>query len=313
MNILITGGTGYLGSHLVAKLHKKNNIFILDKTKNASKIKNIKKNLVYYPGTVDKKNLKKIFRENIIDLVIHFAGVLKQKKNYKYNYSEDLASTKSLLKFIKFFKVKYFIYSSSCDVYGNVNVQKIKENQKCKPISSYGKNKLLTEKCIKEYLKDEKTKYLILRIFNIIGADINIVKENFLKKNDLLSNLISSYKNNKIFKLYGYDLKTDDGSCVRDYISIQKFVQIVKKLILKIHLINSSTINIGSSFGISNLGMINKVERNFKIKIVYKKLKKRKKDPTYLVANNLKVKKLLKLKNKFFKKDKIFKYFNKII
>ena len=237
MNILVTGGTGYLGSHLINKLYKKNNIFILDKKKNIAKIGNLKKNLTYYQGTVNKKNLKKIFAQNVIDLVIHFAGTVKQKKNYKYNYYNDLETTKSLLKLIVFFKIKYLIYSSSCDVYGNVDIRKVKENQKCKPISDYGKNKLLSENLIKKYLKHKNTKYFILRIFNIIGTEVGISTKNVFSKNDLLSNLIKSYKYKKTFKLFGYDHNTTDGSCVRDYISIRKFVQIVEKNTFRVFII----------------------------------------------------------------------------
>jgi len=311
MNILITGGTGYLGSHLISKLINKNNIFILDKTKNLLKIKNVKKNCRYYPGLISYKNLKKNFCNKKIDLVIHLAGILKQKTFKKEKYLNDVNATISLLKYLKKFKIKYFIYASSCDVYGNTKNIKVSENTKCKPISKYAKNKYFTEKKIRSHLKDTNTKYLILRIFNIIGEDLSIAKENIFKKNDLISNIIKSYNNNKKFNLYGYNCNTIDGTCVRDYLSINKFIIIVSMLISKLRIIESTIINIGSSLGLTNLGIIKKVENSFNVKILYNRYKKKKYDPTYLVSNNNKLKKILKLKNIFFKSENILRSYKK--
>jgi UDP-glucose 4-epimerase len=301
MNILITGGTGYLGSHLILTLSKNNIIFILDKTKNKLKKKN-KKYSIYYSGYVNSHNIKKIFNKHNIDLVIHFAGVLKQKKNHKQSYYKDIESTRQLVKALKEFRIKYFIYSSSCDVYGNTKKSKVKENHKCHPISNYGKNKLLSERYIEKYLKNSQTKYFILRIFNIIGCNLDIPK-----KNDIISNLINSYKQKKYFNLYGYRCNTRDGTCVRDYLSIEKFVQIIANLITKLHIIKSNIFNVGSSFGISNLSIIKQIENKFKIKITYKKLRKRKQDPVLLVANNNKIKNNLNLNNEYFNNENILR------
>ena len=83
MNILVTGGTGYLGSHLISKLKNKNKIFVIDKTKNVLKVKNIIKNCTYISAKINKQNINKILKYKKIDLVIHLAGAIKQKNQKK--------------------------------------------------------------------------------------------------------------------------------------------------------------------------------------------------------------------------------------
>jgi UDP-glucose 4-epimerase len=300
MNILITGGTGYLGSNLVSKLRKKHRIIILDKTSDKKKIKKIPKNCIFFSGTINKKNLNKIFKCYEIKLILHFAGTIKQKKNKKFDYFRDLKSSICLLEFTKKYKVKYFIFASSCDVYGEKKKLKIKENAKCQPLSYYGKTKYAIENKIKNYLDRSINKYLILRIFNIIGDSHDLKKKKLINTNSLVNNILRKYKNGDTLDLFTIDLSKKDGTCVRDYMSIKQFTEIMLRLISNIDKIETNILNLGSSIGLSSLELLKKIENLLKIKVFYVKKNKKKVDPPFLVANNTKLKKLLKLRSDFF-------------
>ncbi len=311
MNILVTGGTGYLGSHLISKLKNKNKIFVIDKTKNVLKVKNIIKNCTYISAKINKQNINKILKYKKIDLVIHLAGAIKQKNQKKEAYLKDLNSTKNLLIAVRNLNIKYFIYASSCDVYGHNEIKNVKENIQCKPISNYGKNKYRIEKLIKILLEKSYTKYFILRIFNVVGDQIPLNKEIFLKRNNLISNVFKSIVFKKKLNLFGYKCATKDGTCVRDYLEISKFVKIVLSLISNRDKLNSSIFNVGSSIGLSNLEIIHKIQNLLKVKIQFNKKRKRKIDTVYLVSNNEKLRKTLKLKKSFFNTDKILSGYKK--
>ena len=300
MNILITGGTGYLGSNLVSKLRKNHRIFILDKTSDKKKIKKIPKDCVFFSGPINKKNLNKIFKFYDIKLILHFAGTIKQKKNKKFDLIKDIKSSVCLLEFTKKYKVKYFIFASSCDVYGEKQKLKIKENAKCQPLSNYGKTKYAIEKKIKKYLDRSINKYLILRIFNIIEDRHNLKKKKLINTNNLSNNILRSFKNGDTLDLFSFDLSNNDGTCVRDYMSIKQFTEIMLKLISNINKIDVDILNVGSSIGLSSLELLKKMEHLLKIRVSYIKKKKKKIDPPFLVANNTKLKKILNLRSDFF-------------
>jgi len=303
MNILMTGGTGYLGSHILSKLSKRQNkIILIDKTKDKKKLNILSSNYLIYSSKINYSSLLKIFRKHNIDCVIHLASNIKQKNNNVSLFKDDLDTLILIIKFLKIFKTKFFLYSSSCDVYGNNQNIKLKENFKCKPISNYGKSKLKLEKTIKLLLKNTKTKYQILRIFNLIGFEKNYQNINIFNRSNFISNIIKNYQKRKTLKLYGYKCKSLDGSCVRDYLHISDFAKIFISLLNKIKKIKSGVVNIGSSVPLSNLEIIKQIEMNNKIIIPYSNCKKRKNESSHLVADNNKLKSIINLKDSFFKR-----------
>ena len=179
---------------------------------------------------------------------------------------------------------------------------KLKENFRCNPISIYGKSKLKSENIIIKNLKNKNTIYQILRIFNLIGFDKKNDNNNILNRASLISNIIKQYKDKKKLKIYGFKCKTPDGTCVRDYMHINDFSLIIKLLLKKINKIKSGIINIGSSFPLSNLQIINHIEQSNGIKIKYEKVRKKADETSFILSDNTKLKKLIKLKNNFFNK-----------
>ena len=172
-NILVTGGAGYIGSHIIELLIKKKiKVFIYDNLVTGYK-KLINKKAIFIKGDIkNSKLLTKTINENNINSIIHLAGYLNisegQKNKNKY-YKNNVLGTLNLVKACKNSNVKNIIFSSSCSVYGNIKGS-VSEKKIPKPKSYYAFTKYKSEEIIKEYEKKFNFKYGILRYFNVAGA-----------------------------------------------------------------------------------------------------------------------------------------------
>ena len=311
-NILITGGAGYIGSHISEILiKKKKKIFILDNLSTGHK-RLINKKAKFILGDITNKNkIKKIFKKNKIDSVIHLAAALSvgesQKKPNKYKWI-NIEGTKRLLSSIKDSNIKNIIFSSTCAVYKD-GLDKVSERSKLKPTSVYGKTKLIGEKLIKKFSKDNKINYGILRFFNVAGASSTGKIGQINKGDQLFKNLsLELNKKNPVFKVYGADYKTKDGTCIRDYIHVSDIARIHYEVLKKINKLNNSVIfNCGYSKGISVKEVIKAFKKNTRKKIIVKILERRKGDMAKITANSSKLKKFISWKPKYDNLDKIVK------
>ena len=311
-NILITGGAGYIGSHISEILIKeKKNIFILDNLSTGHK-KLINKKAKFFLGDITNKNIiKKIVKNHNIDSVIHLAAALSvgesQKKPNKYKWI-NLEGTKRLLSSIKNSNVENIIFSSTCAVYKD-GLDKVSETSKLKPTSVYGKTKLTGEKLIKKFCKINKINYGILRFFNVAGAS-STGKIGQINRGDQLFKNLSLELNKKypIFKIYGDDYNTKDGTCIRDYIHVSDIAKIHFKVLKKISKNKSSvTFNCGYSKGVSVKDVIKAFKKNTKKSFSVKILKRRKGDMAKITANSSKLKKFISWKPKYNNLNKIVK------
>ena len=303
-NILITGGAGYIGSHITEILIKNNyTVFIVDNLSTGYKKLINKKAFFYKEDIRNKTKIKKIILNNSIDSVIHLAALLdvnESQKNPKKYISNNIKGTKNLLEAIKNSSVKNLIFSSTAAVYKD-GIYKVSEKTSLKPKSVYGKTKLSSEYLIKKFSKNNKINYAILRYFNVVGA-ANSGKIGQINKYDLLfKNLsISLMKKLPSINIYGNDYKTFDKTCIRDFIHVSDISNIHIKVLSKINKTNKSLIlNCGYGVGISVLQVVNAFQKFSKkrIKIFYKP--RRKADLAAIIANNNKLKKLIKWKPKF--------------
>jgi len=205
-NILITGGAGYIGSHVAEILiKKKKNIFILDNLSTGSKKLINKKAKFYKVDILDIKKLKQIIINNKIDSIIHLAAVLSvgesEKKPKKY-YKINVKGTKTILESLVKTRVKNIIFSSTCAVYKD-GFTKVNENTQLKPTSMYGKTKLKGEKLIQSFCKKNNLNYGILRFFNVAGASSSGKIGQINKADQLFKNLSIEVKKKKpFFKIY---------------------------------------------------------------------------------------------------------------
>lgn len=312
-NILITGGAGYIGSHIAELLiKKKKKIFIIDNLSTGHRRLINRKAKFLLADIKNIKKVRKFIEKNNIECVIHLAAVLSvgesEKKPKKY-FMNNVTGTSMLLKSLKNTNVKNFIFSSSCSVYKD-GYQKVTEKTILRPKSVYGKTKLLAERIIMKYCKKNKLNYGILRFFNVVGASPSGKIGQINKYSDqLFKNLsIEIVKRNPLFKIYGDNYYTKDGTCIRDYIHVLDIAEIHSKVLEKIDKKNKSlTLNCGYSKGISVKKVINQFIRNSKHDVKVKILKKRKGDMSKIIADTTKLRKSIKWKPKYNNLSKIVK------
>jgi len=303
-NILVTGGAGYIGSHIIEILIKqKHNVFIVDDLSTGYK-RLINKKAKFYKSNINNlKKIKKIIKVNKIDSIIHLAAsvtVNNSKKNNKLFYNNNVKGTSTVIKACKYSLVKNFIFSSTAAVYESSN-KKVSELSRVKPQSIYGLSKLKAEKIIAKQLQKLKINYAILRFFNVVGASTS-QKIGPLKKNDTLFKNISMalFTQKKEIKIYGNNLNTKDGTCIRDYIHVSDLSEIHINVLNKIKKLKKSVIlNCGYGVGASVRQVVDEFIKYSKKEANVIILKKRPADIVSSIANNYKLKKFIKWKPKF--------------
>lgn len=287
MKILVTGGTGYIGSHTCVELLECGyEVVVLDNLSNSKidvldKINTITgKSVKFYEGNmIDKNILEKIFNENKIDAVIDFAAFKavgeSVKKPVEY-YTNNISTVLVLLDVMKKYNCKNIVFSSSATVYGTPDIVPITEECKTGGTTNpYGTSKLFVEQILKDlYKSDNEWNIVILRYFNPIGAhESGLIGE---EPNGIPANLmpyISKVASGKLecLSVFGNDYDTKDGTGVRDYIHV---VDLAKGHIKAIEKITNDKglfiYNLGTGIGYSVLDIINAFERANGIKINYK-------------------------------------------
>ena len=312
-NILITGGAGYIGSHVAEILLKKyKKVFLLDNLSTGHR-KLINKKANFFKLDIHRKDkVKKIIKRNNIDSIIHLAANLiigeGQRKPKKY-YKNNVLGTKNLLEACKDTTVKNFIFSSTAAIYKE-GQYKVSEKSKIKPKSIYGKTKIKAENLIRNFSKKNKINYGILRYFNIAGSSpsgkIGLINKN---SDHLFKNYsIEILKKKPKLKIYGTNYKTKDGSCIRDFIHVYDIAEIHYLVLEKINKLNISKIlNCGYNKGTSVLQVANEFKRLSSKKVNIIETKRRNNDLIKIIASNNNLKKFINWKPKFNNLGKIVK------
>lgn len=301
--ILVTGGAGYIGSHLVmALLEKCEDVIVFDSLElgHAETIETLKKygNLKFVKGNL--KNLDEIrgaFLVNKIDSVVHFAAysqVAESVKNPQKYYYNNVYGTLNLLNAMLEFGVKKIVFSSTAATYGEPVYTPIDEKHPQQPINPYGNSKLMVEKILDDYDKAYGLKSVRLRYFNVAGADSKArIGEWHEPETHLIPNVLKA-KEDKVFKMFGTDYDTKDGTCVRDYINVEDLAQAhIKALEYLNDGGETNFFNLGTTEGNSVKEVFTACEEVKGTTIPLEICPRRGGDPATLVADNKKAKEIL--------------------
>lgn len=225
MSILVCGGAGYIGSHMVAELLAQNKeVIILDNFEKGHEDA-VLGGKIYRGDLRDRSILDKIFTENHVDAVIDFAAYSlvgeSMTEPLKY-FNNNVYGTISLLEAMKDHGVKYIVFSSTAATYGEPENTPILETDKTIPTNAYGESKLLVEKILRWCDSCYGIKFTALRYFNAAGAHINgKIGEDHSPETHLIPLILQVALNKRDeIMIFGDDYDTKDGTCVRDYIHV---------------------------------------------------------------------------------------------
>ena len=304
MNILVTGGAGYIGSNVTELLLEKNKVVVFDNLEKGHK-EAIPKKAIFVKGDIsDVKELDKIFREYNIDSVIHLAAYSEveesMRKPAEY-IQNNVTNTANLITVMLENKIKDIIFSSSASVYGIPKKIPIKEDHPTEHTNNrYGLTKLLAEKLLEAYYRSGHINYISLRYFNVAGASKNLGEDHRPETHLIPLVLQTALGKKSHIDIFGTDYETKDGTCIRDYIHVLDIAQ-AHVLALESLLKNpkSRTYNMGSETGYSVREVIETAKKITKKEIKTKISSRREGDPPILVASSEKIKRELGWEPKF--------------
>ena len=229
MNVLLTGGAGFVGSHITRQLIQAGHCpIIIDNLSNGYKEAIPEGVLLHVANIGDAQFLENFFTIHEVDSVIHCAALIDVNESVRYPskyYQNNVAQSINLLQACERANVKSFIFSSSAAVYGQPEKTPIEETDPAFPINPYGETKFMFEKILQSSCNSpsSKMKYVIFRYFNVAGADTSGEMGPFTKDAfhliKVACEVVAGYRDH--IKIYGTDYPTHDGTCIRDFIHVE--------------------------------------------------------------------------------------------
>jgi UDP-glucose 4-epimerase len=309
--ILITGGAGYIGSHVNKLLNKNGYKTIIADNLVCGHAEAVKWGTLHVVDLADTEKLRDIFSRYRFDTVFHFAAYAyigeSVKEPAKY-YRNNVVNTINLLDVMREYGSKRIIFSSTCATYGIPTSVPIKEDAPQNPINPYGRSKLIIEQLLRDYSDAYGIKYCCLRYFNAAGADPDgEIGEKHNPETHLIPLALNAAADeSKSLNVFGTDYPTSDGSCIRDYIHVCDLADAhVQAMDYLIRSNESRCFNLGNGSGLSVFEIIDSVKRvtgsNFRVNIS----PRRPGDPPVLVGSSELAKEILGWKPKFTDIDTI--------
>lgn len=293
--ILVTGGAGYIGSHVVKELLRQGHKPIVFDNLQTGHRKTTKDALFIEGDLSDQKKLKETFQAYQIDTVIHFAAdslVGESVQNPLKYFNNNVKNSLNLIEIMEEFKVKKIVFSSSAAVYGEPKEIPITEEHPCAPTNPYGETKWIFEKVLQAYHDSKKLNFISLRYFNAAGADPEGgLGEDHSQETHLIPLVIRTALDGTSVPVYGTDYNTPDGTCIRDYIHVDDLANAHILALRKLEKEKMSGIyNLGNGNGYSVREVIETVKKVTGRKVAAVNSPRRPGDPARLVASSKKIK-----------------------
>lgn len=314
MAILVLGGAGYIGSHMVDRLIEKGEeeVVVVDSLVTGHRAAVHPAAKFYQGDLADREFMSMVFRENLdVDAVIHFAAYSlvaeSMKKPLKY-FDNNTAGMIKLLEAMSEFGVKYIVFSSTAATYGIPDEIPIKETTPQRPINPYGESKLMMETIMKWSDRAYGIKFVPLRYFNVAGAKPDgSIGEDHSPETHLLPIILQVAQGvREKIMIFGDDYNTPDGTNVRDYVHPFDLADAHLLALNYLRQGNPSTaFNLGSSTGFSNLQILEAARKVTGQKIPAEKAARRSGDPDTLIASSEKAREVLGWKPQFDDIEKI--------
>jgi len=293
-NILVTGGAGYIGSHVVKELlHQGSRPIVYDNLQTGHR--GAAGSAQFVQGDLaDSRRLRETFATHSIDSVIHFAAdslVGESMKNPLKYFSNNVKDGLQLVEIMLEFCVRKMVFSSSAAVYGEPKEIPIPEDHPCAPINPYGETKWIFEKVLEGLSSARELGYVSLRYFNAAGADPKgeLGEDHSLETHLIPIALTAALKGGSI-PIYGSDYDTPDGTCIRDYVHVTDLAQ---AHILALERLakggDSAVYNLGNGNGYSVKEVIDTVKKVTGRRVASTEAPRRPGDPARLVASSGKI------------------------
>ena len=294
MKYLITGGAGYVGSHMCKYAQENGHEVVILDDLSTSSDKFISNFEFLCVDLKDMKKLKAVMGGRKFDAVFHFAANSLVSESVispaKY-YSNNLIGTINLINVMLEENIKNLIFSSTAAIFGYPESDLIDEHHKKSPINPYGKSKLLIEYILEDISSINKLNVACLRYFNAAGAHKSgLIGEDHQPETHLIPNILNSIiSNNNSFKIFGNDYDTHDGTCIRDYIHVNDLAR-AHQLALDYVIKNKGfhDFNLGNGVGFSILEIIEACKKITNNDIPYQYYSRREGDPSILVSDSSK-------------------------
>lgn len=303
--LLVTGGAGFIGSHVNLLLNEAGYSTIIYDNLSRGDLRAVKGGQFIEGDLID---VGSVFKKHKIDAVLHFAALTdvgESVQNPLLYYKNNLAGTLKLLEAMQVSGVDKLIFSSTAAVYGMPVTLPISESSPLSPINPYGHSKAMIEQALDDL--NPQIKSIRLRYFNAAGGDPHGILKNYkTKENNLIPLLLKAVKSGNEITVFGNDYDTPDGTCIRDYIHVYDLATahlLALEALFSGH--PTSFYNLGNGQGFSVLEVIESAERVLKQRISYKLGERRPGDPARLIADSSKAKEELRWKPRFPDLDKI--------
>ena len=296
MKILVTGGAGYIGSHVVHLLKDNHEIVVYDSLVKGYR-HNVPENVQFIKGCLSNiKLLGEVFSKHKFDAVLHLAGSIEVSESMKIPekyFENNTVNSLNLLNLMKKFSVKKIVFASTAAVYGNPETLPLIEAAKKEPTNYYGLSKLMIEQILDSFSKVYGIKNVCLRFFNAAGAAFGLTEEHS-PETHLIPLILQAAKSRGSVKIFGTDYDTKDGTCVRDYVHV---LDIARAHELALNLLNNGSegkFNLGTNTGFTVKEVVETVKAVTHLDFNVIETERREGDPPVLVASNVKAKKVLK-------------------